>query len=274
MSTTSRMLVDEYPLLVYPTLAKAIGLNEALVLQQLHYWLDPRRGIGKEQDGRRWVYNTYEQWQEQFPFWSTRTIQNIMLGLEKAELIESTDRFNRDSRDRTKWYTINYGHPVLDGGHENSSRSMSTKNLDGHHEEFSSSSIEQRLRPETTADMFLAANGNSQNTHQFSGRQTKQITTRWVPSPETERWANAEGWTTDDLSREVERFRDHYIANGEHRANWDMTFKNWLRNPHTLARRGGGVAVTGTTTRPKPAYYKANGGLTPEGMAAKARGEI
>lgn len=120
----------------------------------------------------------------------------------------------------------------------------------------------------------VSLSADSQNSPQFSGGQRKRITPRWVPSPETERWANAEGWTTDDLSSEVERFRDHYIANGEHRANWDITFKNWLRNPHTLARRQGGVAVTGSTTRPKPAYYKANGGLTPEGMAAKARGEI
>ncbi len=40
----NNLLLDEHPLLVMPKLATLIGLNEAIVLQQVHYWL-----IGKEQ---------------------------------------------------------------------------------------------------------------------------------------------------------------------------------------------------------------------------------
>ncbi len=47
----SSLLIEESPLQVLPSLAKAIGLNEAIFAQQLHYWL--RGKSGKEHDGKR-----------------------------------------------------------------------------------------------------------------------------------------------------------------------------------------------------------------------------
>lgn len=52
-----------------PTLATIIGLNESIILQQVHYWLKIKEKSKQDYiDGHYWVYNTYEQWQEQFPF--------------------------------------------------------------------------------------------------------------------------------------------------------------------------------------------------------------
>ena len=34
----SKLLLNEQPLLIMPTLASKIGLNESIVLQQIHYW--------------------------------------------------------------------------------------------------------------------------------------------------------------------------------------------------------------------------------------------
>ena len=102
------LILDEHPLLVMPRLATLIGLNESIVLQQVHYWLK-----GKEQrqqdyiDGRYWVYNTYEQWQEQFPFWSIMTIRRTMTKLENKGLLIA-ENYNKAGFDKTKWYTINY----------------------------------------------------------------------------------------------------------------------------------------------------------------------
>ena len=36
----SRLLLEDEPLVVLPKLATVIGLNEAIILQQLHYWLE------------------------------------------------------------------------------------------------------------------------------------------------------------------------------------------------------------------------------------------
>jgi hypothetical protein len=99
----SKLLLDDKPLIVLPSLAGKVGLNESIVLQQLHYWLLESKNI---KDGFKWVYNTYEDWQKQFPFWSVRTLKRIITGLETEELI-ITGNYNKLKIDRTKWYRIN-----------------------------------------------------------------------------------------------------------------------------------------------------------------------
>jgi hypothetical protein len=102
---TSKLLIHEEPLQVLPSLAVALGdLNEAIVLQQLHYWL---RRNGHERDDRTWIYNTYEDWHTQFPFWSISTIKRTILSLQKKDLV-LTANYNHSAMDKTKWYAINY----------------------------------------------------------------------------------------------------------------------------------------------------------------------
>ncbi len=90
--------------MVLPTLATKIGLNEAMFLQQLHYWIDRSK---HEMEGHRWIYNTIEDWCKQFPFWSRRTIARVVSSLERQRLI-LTANYNHKGFDRTKWYTVNY----------------------------------------------------------------------------------------------------------------------------------------------------------------------
>lgn len=101
-----KLLFDESPLVIQPSLAKAIGLNEAIVLQQIHYWLQGNKS-GKEIEGVRWIYNSLAEWKEQFPFWSESTIYRALQSLEEKKLIQIGE-FNQRKYDRTKWYTINY----------------------------------------------------------------------------------------------------------------------------------------------------------------------
>jgi hypothetical protein len=106
----SRLIINEPPLQVLPTLAVAIGLNEAIFVQQLHYWLaNPRIGVTDEADNTRWVRNTYTQWQrDNFPFWSVGTVRRIVDKLEENGIVLSRSDINKESRDRTKWYSIDY----------------------------------------------------------------------------------------------------------------------------------------------------------------------
>mgnify|MGYP000459734166 CR=1 FL=1 len=84
----SNLLFDEHPLVVNPELATQIGLNEAIVLQQIHYWTCFNEKAEKnERDGFYWTYNTYKAWQEQFPFWSIMTIRRIIKSLETHGLL-------------------------------------------------------------------------------------------------------------------------------------------------------------------------------------------
>lgn len=104
----SNLLIDDEPLQVLPKLAVAIGLDEAIVVQQLHYWLNPKRKSGKIINGRRWIYNTYAEWREtNFPFWSEIHIKRTFLILEKCGIIVSCQPEGAFSR--RKYYRINEG---------------------------------------------------------------------------------------------------------------------------------------------------------------------
>ncbi|MEA1207819.1 DnaD domain protein [Staphylococcus aureus] len=100
----NKLLIDDYPIQVLPKLAELIGLNEAIVLQQIHYWLNNSK---HKYDGKTWIFNSYPEWQKQFPFWSLITIKRTIYSLEKQNLL-LIGNYNKAKFDKTKWYSINY----------------------------------------------------------------------------------------------------------------------------------------------------------------------
>lgn len=100
----NNLLISEPPLQVLPSLAKIVGLNEAIVLQQFHYWLERSNNT---RDGYRWIYNSYSKWNEQFPFWSNATLRRTINNLEKQGFF-ITANYNKAGFDKTKWYRIDY----------------------------------------------------------------------------------------------------------------------------------------------------------------------
>lgn len=102
----SNLLFDEPPQMFQPRLAAAFNdVNEAIVLQQIHYWLKRTSNV---RDGRKWVYNSMANWQKQF-YWikSRSTLTKIFKDLvNRGLLIEAN--YNKAKFDRTKWYTIDY----------------------------------------------------------------------------------------------------------------------------------------------------------------------
>lgn len=101
----SDLLINEPPLQVLPSLACAVGLNEALILQQFHYWLQHSNNI---KDGHKWIYNSYQEWHKQFPFWKSKnTLISAIKHLEDMGILVSGN-YNKAKFDKTKWYRINY----------------------------------------------------------------------------------------------------------------------------------------------------------------------
>ncbi len=99
-----KLLLNEQPLFVLPSLAEAIGLNESIFLQQLHYWLQTSKHFF---DGKPWIYNTYEDFQKQFPWCGIKTVQRTFDKLRELGLI-IVGNFNKKRNDKTNWYTIDY----------------------------------------------------------------------------------------------------------------------------------------------------------------------
>lgn len=99
------LLLKFRPLLFSPELARRIGLNEAIALQQIEYWVRETES-GIEFEGKRWIYNTYPNWVKQFPFWSEETVKRTMISLRKQGLI-LVEQLNKAKHDRTNYYTVN-----------------------------------------------------------------------------------------------------------------------------------------------------------------------
>jgi hypothetical protein len=103
----SNLVLNEQPLLVLPSLAKLLGIEHAVVLQQL-YWLLQNKNNGKElADGERWIFNTYEQWTEHFPWLSERALRRVFGDLEERGIVLSCQPEGLVSR--RKYYRVSVG---------------------------------------------------------------------------------------------------------------------------------------------------------------------
>ena len=105
------LFIDKSKTLIVNTdLALVLGdLNEAIILNQLNYWLEINKKADKNFiDGKYWVYNSYAEWRENdFPYWSEKTIQRTFTRLENKGIVISAN-YNKMCIDKTKWYSINF----------------------------------------------------------------------------------------------------------------------------------------------------------------------
>lgn len=108
MGIKSKLLLDSRPLVIVPELACLLGVSEAIILQQMHYWLEINRKEERNiKEGFCWTYNSVAEWQKQIPFYTTKTIQRTITKLENMGILLSGN-YNKANFDRTKWYRINY----------------------------------------------------------------------------------------------------------------------------------------------------------------------
>ena len=86
--------------------AKRWGVEEAIFLQNLIYWLRHNKANRKgHKDGHTWSYNTLEAFGELFPFWSVKQIRRIVASLVQQKVIIK-GCYNDRAYDRTCWYAL------------------------------------------------------------------------------------------------------------------------------------------------------------------------
>jgi hypothetical protein len=86
--------------------AKKYGVECAVILYNLRFWLDKNRANKTNiKKGRVWTYNSTSAFTELFPYLTTKQIYSRLKKLEDAGVIE-TGNFNENQWDRTKWYTV------------------------------------------------------------------------------------------------------------------------------------------------------------------------
>lgn len=87
-------------------LAKNIGVNEAIFLQNIWHWIKKNKVDNKNfHDGKYWTYNSKRAYEEYYPFWTYGQIRVIIKNLYIKNLI-LIGNYSDDKRDKTNWYTL------------------------------------------------------------------------------------------------------------------------------------------------------------------------
>lgn len=143
------LLLTTRPIVINPDLAYSIGLNEAIALQQVNYWLQETTS-GLERDGERWIYNTTEQWLEQFPFWSESTLKRTFTRLKTLGVLK-IEQLNKSQRDMTNYYTINYASKLLDDVKVSESKRSKCTSPSGQNDTMEEVKVKRSIRSKRTA---------------------------------------------------------------------------------------------------------------------------
>ena len=219
-------LFNENPVVIDRELATVIGLNEAIILQQMQYWI---KKSTHEIDNKTWIYNSVSQWKEQFSFWSESTINRTIRNLEEKGLL-FTGNYNRDRRDRTKWYSINY--LQLDSIMKNAFSQNDECNLSNCDNASSQDDPIQDVNltkplPKITTKTTTEITTDIVADKPQKKKRACQIPDDFEPTTHHQDIAINENINLDN---EFVKFKDYCLANGKKYIDWNAAFNNWLRN--------------------------------------------
>lgn len=86
--------------------AMEYGVNCAIILQNLYYWVEKNRANEKHfYDGMYWTYNSVKAFEELFPYLSSKQIRSALNKLIDDGIIVDGN-YNDSAYDRTKWYAV------------------------------------------------------------------------------------------------------------------------------------------------------------------------
>ena len=87
-----------------PEVAAKVGLNAAVIFQNIVWWAEKNAANNKHfHDGLWWTYNSVSAFADLFPYLTGKQIRTALTKLEDDGLLVSGS-FNKSAYDRTKWY--------------------------------------------------------------------------------------------------------------------------------------------------------------------------
>ena len=87
-----------------PHLSESLGRGGAMFVNALQFLLN-NQSLGKHHDGKKWIYNTMEQWGKSLKY-STRQIERIVSTLQKKQII-LVKKLSHSKGNSTNYYTLN-----------------------------------------------------------------------------------------------------------------------------------------------------------------------
>lgn len=220
------ILFNKAPLTINTELAKLIGLNEAIIIQQIHFWLKEEKNLI---DGKYWVYNSIPQWKKQFSFFSESTIKRTFKSLKDLGLL-FVGEYNKDKRDKTNWYSINYerlNEIVNDASGQNELMEEVKMNLCNGSKWTDSSGQNEPTITKDYPKITTKTTTNNISDKSPKLKKSCQLPNDFVPKETHYVLAKKLGVHLDN---EFEHFRDHHLARGSTMKDWNAALNTWLRN--------------------------------------------
>ena len=107
---STHLLLNEKPLMVLPSLAKLLGINASIAVQQIHWIIEIKHENQDDRtdyDGYTWCKYTLKQWQAKLAWMTVDGIHKMLAKLEADKVIVSC-KPDAKSKNQTKWYRVNY----------------------------------------------------------------------------------------------------------------------------------------------------------------------
>jgi len=242
----NKLLIKESPLLILPSLAVAIGLNGAIFLQQLHYWLEKVTILHNNQ---KWVYKTLEEWIKEFPFWSETTLKRVIKILKNQSLL----KVEKLAKNRTNYYTLNYQKLALLTGQNDPIKEVILNQSIGHIDPLNQVNMtlstdqfdpfkQVNVTPSTgQSDLIPIYNENQETTTENTTETTADIKIYkknshskkicWEEVTDTEKNEIRKAIKKiEDLSvLSLEDFEDSLMAKGYEYVNFVTAYKVWIK---------------------------------------------
>ena len=90
----------------HPEVATKYGVDEAIMLSHLIYWIATNSIAGRNYiDGRHWTFNSAVKFAQYLPYWSEGQIRRVLKSLLKQDIIIDGN-YDGHKYDRTKWYAL------------------------------------------------------------------------------------------------------------------------------------------------------------------------
>lgn len=253
--SSSRALIPEPPLLVLPSLAVAVGLSEAMVLQQLHFLAHCRR---PGRSGERWVEMGNADLQHTFPFLSKNTLFRAVYKLRDAGLLTIKEQSGQPNRYRLEYEAIDKalaeGLPKL--GRPKVGRPPTQDGV-GTLPKMGRATIKEVLDSESKQ-----LQGGVDNVE-------KPMPMGWVPSEQCQNELRLAGFNPEFAASLLPEFRTYWTKRGDSK-DWDSVFC-WHVRTQAEKKQGRDAAAAKASGNPAPYRPRYPGTPTPAAETQQGR---
>ena len=230
-------LIPEKPIVISPTLAATLGLEEAVLLQLLQECV--AHGDGVHSSGFNWVTVSGERLLGLTPFWREGDIRRLSASLhEKGLLLIGGGGFSGEQDFR---FAFNEG-----ASHEQSVAQPATQSnqADNHSQQNTNNNSQQN----TNNNFQQSTNNNFQQSS--SPHSAKTIGGSWQPSDDALRQLAQLGVTREFAQQQIPQFVAYWRERNVPRHSWESKYikevwRQWQQAASTNHRRSREVSVTG-----------------------------